>query len=112
MPAEEACVVQILLFRDGVLVELLVVGVGELDVLETFVRRDEAVTDDLDLWLVGDGLQVWVKNTALCVERFPVAVAFRQGVEAASELILGFWRETGLVLKDEDVATIECVTNG
>lgn len=62
VPAVEARVVEVLGLGDGVLVEGLVVGVCEFDVLEAFVGGDEAVADDLDFWTAGDGLEIGVED--------------------------------------------------
>lgn len=56
VPAVEAREVVVLFGRDLGGVEGAVVGVAELEIGEAFVGGDEAVTDDLDLGLVGDGL--------------------------------------------------------
>jgi hypothetical protein len=84
-------------------VEGPVVWVLELDVLESFVRLDEAVADNLDLWLVGDGLQVWVQDAALSVQSLSMAVAGGSWVEALSQLELCLWGDVLLVLEDNDL---------
>lgn len=56
MPAVVAGVVEIFSLRDDRLVEGLVVGVLQLDILETLIFWNEAVADDLHLRLVRDGL--------------------------------------------------------
>ena len=60
MPAVKASKIQIVSFGDRGLMEGFVVGVLQLDVLETFVLRHESIADDLDFGLVGYGLQVRV----------------------------------------------------
>ncbi len=111
MPAVEARVCEVVLFGDGVLVELLVVRVHEGDVGEAFVLGDESVADDLDFGLVGDGLEVWVEDAAFGVEGLAVAVADGGGIEAVREVVLGFGGAGGLVLEDDDVLFVEGVAD-
>ena len=109
VPAVEARVGEVVGGGDGGGVEGAVVGVAEGDVFQAFVGGDVAVADDLDLGLVGDGLEVGVQDAAgLGGEGGgPVAVRGRQGVEAVGELVLGARRQVGLVLKDEDLVLEE-----
>lgn len=82
VPAVEACVGEVVLGGNGVLVEFLVVGVHEGDVGETFILGDVTVADDLNFGLVGDGFEVWVQDAALGVESLAVAIAGGGGVKA------------------------------
>lgn len=91
MPAVEARVGEIVLGRNGVLVEFLVVGVHKGDVGEAFILGDVAVADDLDFGLVGDGFEIWVQDAAFGVESFAVAVAGGGGIKAVGQVELGFW---------------------
>ena len=88
VPAVEAGVVVVVFVGYAGLVEGCVVWVLELDVLEAFVFRDEAVADHLDFGLVGDGFEVWVENGSFGVDGFAMAVGLGGGVEASSELCL------------------------
>ena len=111
MPAVEAGVGEVVLSGNGVLVELLVVRVDEGEVGEAFVFGDEAVADDLDFGLVGDGLEVWVQDAAFGVEGLAVAVADGGGIEAVREVVLGFGGAGGLVFEDDDVLFVEGVAD-
>ena len=91
VPAVEARVGEVVFRGDGVLVEFLVVRVHELDVGEALVRGDEAVADDLDFGLVGDGLQIRVQDAAFGVEGLAVAVADGGGIKAMGQFVLGLW---------------------
>lgn len=62
VPPIEPCVVMVVFIADLSLVEGFVMGVLELDVGEAVVRGDKAVTDDLDLGLGGDGLEIRVQD--------------------------------------------------
>lgn len=92
MPAEKSGEVGILGVRDGVFVELAVMGMLEADVLQTFVLGEEAVADDLHLRLMRDGFQVRVQHAAFGVQSFTVAVAVSVRIEAFVEFKLGFGR--------------------
>jgi hypothetical protein len=54
VPAVEVCVHEVFIIRYAILVKDFVMRVFECDVSETFVGIDEAISDDLDLWLVRD----------------------------------------------------------
>lgn len=107
VPAVEVGVVAIIVRRDGVLVEGLVVRVAEGEVAQAFVFGDEAVADDLDLGLVRHGFEIRVQDAAFGVEGFAVAVAVGARVEALGELELGFGREAGLVFEYEHLVLVE-----
>ena len=109
MPSVEAREVNIVYLGNRVLVELLMMWVDQLNVLETLVRRNQTIADDLHLWLMWHGLQIRVENTTLGVERFSVAVTLGSRIEALSELILGLWRQAGLILEDDDMLPIQDV---
>lgn len=111
MPSVETSVVEIFGFRDYGFVEGLVMRVLELDVLEAFVLGHEAVSDDLNLRLVGDGLEVGVEDASLGIESLAVAVAGGSWVEALGQFELGLWRHMGLVFEDEDLVLEESVMN-
>lgn len=74
MPSVETGEVQIVLFRYNCGVERLVVWVSQLDILQPFVLLDEAISNDLDLRLVWDRLEIRVQDGSFCVERLAVAV--------------------------------------
>lgn len=86
-----------------------VVGVAEGDVGEAAVGGDVAVADDLDLGLVGDGLEVRVEDGAGFGGEGggAVAVGGGEGVEAVGEFVLGARGDVGLVLEDEDLVLEE-----
>ena len=111
VPAVEVRVREVVLVGDGVLVELLVVGVDELDVGEAFVLGHEAVADDLHFGLVRDGLEIRVQDAAFGVEGLAVAVADGGWVEAMGQVELGFGGAGGLVLEDDYVGFVECVAD-
>ena len=90
MPAVEARVREIILFRDRMLVEFLVVRMHELDVGKAFVLGHKAVPDDLDFGLVWYSLDIWVQDAALGVEGLAMAVTDGGGVEAVGQFVLGF----------------------
>ena len=102
----EPGVVEILFLGDGLLVEFVVVRVDQFGVLQTFILRNEAITDDLNLRLVRDGLEIGVEDTAFCVEGLAVAVAASSRVETASQLGLGTWGEIGLRLDANDMVVV------
>lgn len=111
MPAIEAGVGEVQLGGDDGGVEGAVVGVPQLNVLQALVRLDEAVADDLDLGLVGDGLEVRVEDGALGVDDLAVAVRGGEGVEAVGEVELGLGGRVGLVLEDKDLMLEESGAN-
>lgn len=88
VPSVEACEVEILRLWDDGLVEGLVMWVLELDVLQAFVGRYQAVADNLDLRLMWDSLQIWMQDGALCVESLAVSVASGLRIEALGQLKL------------------------
>lgn len=88
VPAVEAREVEILGFRDDGLVESLMMRVLELDVLKTFIRRNKAVADDLDLRLMWNCLQVWMQNGALRVKSLAVSIASGVRIEALGQFEL------------------------
>jgi hypothetical protein len=70
--------------------ECAVVRVAQAEVGQPLVLLDEAIANDLDLWLVGNGFEIGVEDGALGVERLSVTVgaaSFR--VEALGDLVLG-----------------------
>lgn len=74
VPSVKPGEVQIVLFRYSRGVEGFVVWVSQLDILQPFVLLYEAISNDLDLWLVRDRLEVRMQDGSFCVERLPVAV--------------------------------------
>lgn len=44
-----------------------VVRMFQLDVGQAFVRVNQPVANDLDLWLVRNGLQVWVEDAPFAI---------------------------------------------
>jgi len=111
MPPVETCEVEIILCRNDRLVESLVVWMLELDVLQSFVLWHEAVADDLHLWLVRNGLEIWVQDAPLRIECLAMAVARSFGIEALGEFELSLWRYMSLVLKYHDLVAEERVTD-
>lgn len=102
MPAVKAGEVVVVFLWDRIAVEGAVVGVFEVDVVEALVGVDDAVADDLDLWLVRHGFQVWVEDAAFGVEGLAVPVLRGGGVEALGEFVLGSRGEVVLVFNDYD----------
>lgn len=74
VPSVEAGVVEVLLIGDRGRMESAVVRVAKLDVLQTLVFFHEAVSDDLDLGLMRNGLEVRVQNRALGIQSLAVTV--------------------------------------
>jgi hypothetical protein len=74
---------------------------AQLDVLEPFILGYFAVTDDLNLGLMWDSLQVRMKN-GLLRRRDGVAMSVRSGtgIEAIGKDILGARGEVGLGFED------------
>lgn len=109
VPAVEAGVGEVVGGGDGGGVEGAVVRVAEGDVGEARVGGDVAVADDLDLGLVGDGLEVRVEDGAGFGGEGggAVAVGGGEGVEAVGEFVLGAGGDVGLVLEDEDLVLEE-----
>lgn len=54
--------------------ESLMMRVLQTNIAQTFVLSDGPVANDLDLWLMGDGLQIWVQDAALCIEGLAMPV--------------------------------------
>lgn len=75
------------------------------DVLEALEFGYRAIADDLYLWLVWDGLQIWVENGSFCIDSLAMAVRLSLGVETLSEFELCSWREILLVLEDDDLVS-------
>lgn len=88
VPAVEAREIEVLGLWDDGLVESLVVWVLEFDVLEAFVGRYQAVADNLDLRLMWDCLQVWVKDRALGVKSLSMSIAGSLRIEALGQFEL------------------------
>lgn len=104
VPPVEAGKVKVLLWRDDSRVKGLVMGMSQLDVLQTLVVLDEAIANDLDLGLMRDRLEVWVENGSLGVQRLAMTIRARSfGVESLGDLILRLGREVALVLEDKDL---------
>jgi hypothetical protein len=75
--------------------------VAELDVLQPFVLGHFAVTDNLHLGLMGDGLQVRVENGLLGGgDGVAVAVRSGAGIEAVGQEVLSARCEVRLGLED------------
>lgn len=87
--------------------EGLVVRMLERDVLQAFEFSNVTVTNDLDLRLVRDGLEIRVQNGAFGVEGLAVAIAGRRWVKEAGDFVLGFWCEGLLVLEEDDLVLVE-----
>ena len=111
VPTVEACVSEIIDFRDRVLVKFPVMRMHELDVLQAFVLRDQTITNDLDFWLVWNGLKIWVENAAFGVKGFAVSIALSVGIESVGKLILSFGRAARLTLKYYDLGPVEGLTD-
>lgn len=112
MPSVETGEEGVFVLRDGGGVEGPVVRVAKLDVGQAFVGRDEAVADDLDLRLVGDGLEVRVEDGAFGVEGLAVAVGGGGGwVEALGDGVLGFGGDVPLVPDEDHLVPEEGVTD-
>lgn len=89
MPSVESREVQIILLRDNTLVEALVVRMLQSDVLQALVFVIVSITNYLDLWLVGDCLEIWVKNGSLGIKGLSVAiVAFTSWVKSFGDFVL------------------------
>jgi hypothetical protein len=43
-------------------VELFVMRVNQCDILQAFIFIIMSVSNDLNLWLMRDGLEIWVKD--------------------------------------------------
>lgn len=108
MPAVEMREISIILSWDRVEVPGSVMRVVELEVGETFVGRDGAVADDLDLWDGRDGREVFVQDATL-VDGFAVGVDTGRRIEASGELVLSFWSEVVLVFDEDYIVLVEGV---
>ena len=67
MPPVEPGVVAVIFGTDSLLVESLVVRVLERNVFQSLERCNGPVSDDLNLRLVGNRLQIRVQDGTLCV---------------------------------------------
>jgi hypothetical protein len=67
VPPVEPSVVAVIFGTNSLLVESLVVRVLERDVLQSLERCNGPVSDDLNLRLVGNRLQIRVQDGTLCV---------------------------------------------
>jgi hypothetical protein len=81
------------------------------DVLEPFVLRHAAIADNLDLRLVGDGLEIGVEDGALGIKRLAVSIRGGGGVETLCELKLSLGADVGLVLEDKNLVLEQSITN-
>ena len=89
MPSVESREVQIILLRDNTLVEALVVRMLQSDVLQALVFVIVSITNYLDLWLVGDCLEIWVKNGSLGIKGLSVTIAaFTSRVKSFGDFVL------------------------
>ena len=87
-------------------------GMSELDILQTFILFYKTVTDNLDLRLMRNGLEIRMKNRALCIDSLPMTVracSFR--IETLSDFVLSFGRDVTLVFEDEDLMGEEGFTD-
>lgn len=60
---------------------------------------------------MGNGFKIGMENASLRIQRLAMSVIVRCWIEALRELILRLWREVFLVLENNDMVAIECVTN-
>lgn len=112
MPSVEPREVQVIFIRDAGSMERPVMRMAELDVLEPFVLGYFAVTDDLHLGLMRDGLQVWMEDGLLRGwNGIAVAVRSGAGIEAVGQEVLSAWCEVGLGFEDQDLVGKESVTD-
>lgn len=98
-------------FWDYGLVECLVVWVLELDVFEAFVRLDEAVANDLDLWLMWNGLEVRMEDAFLSIQSLSVTIRCGLWVEFVRQSELGLGRYMRLVLEDNYLVSEESISD-
>jgi hypothetical protein len=112
MPAVETSEIVVFIIGNVVLVECSVVRVFQLDILQPFVRRNKTISDHLNLWLMGNSLEIRVKDAPFSVKSLAVAIVVRCGVKALCELVLCFWGEFVLVLEQDDVMMIQRITDG
>jgi hypothetical protein len=91
--------------------ECPVVRVPELDVLQTLVGRHKAVSNDLDLGLMRNRLQIRVQDRAFCIQSLAVAIVgsgFR--VKSLGEAVLGLGRDVRLIPDDENLMPEQSIT--
>lgn len=98
MPTVEPRKLPILVAGDRIAVKVSVMRMSQLHVLEALVGLHEAVPFDLDLGLVGDGLEMSGQGL---VGGFVVAVLVCSWVEAFGEFVLGFRGEVLLVFEED-----------
>lgn len=112
MPSVEPGKVQILLIWDSGGMECAMVRMSELNVLQSFVLLNKAISNDLDLGLMRDGLEIRVEDRALCVNGLSMAIRARSfRIEALGNIILGLGGKMVLVLEDENLVGEECFTD-
>lgn len=109
MPPVEPRKIQIILLGNDTVMEGPMVGMTELDVGQTFIGRYKTITDDLNLRLVRNGLQIRMEDAGLRVgRRGTMAVGgCGGGIEALGKLILSVGGGMSLVLQDEDLVSVE-----
>ena len=81
MPTVESHVFKIFFLYNRVLVKGTMMRMSESDVLKSFIRWDESITDDLNLMLIRDGLEIWMKNLTFAIQSFAVTVICCCGIE-------------------------------
>lgn len=111
VPAVEASEVEVIFGRDGGGMESLVVGVLEPDIFQTLVFRHRPIADDLNLGLMGYGLQVGMKDASLRIERLAVAVGRCDGIKSLGQLKLSLRGDSSLVLENQDLVSEQRITN-
>ncbi|KAH9845069.1 hypothetical protein Tdes44962_MAKER06928, partial [Teratosphaeria destructans] len=111
VPPVEAGIVPVVLLGDGGLVERLVMRVSEPDVREAFEVGHGAVPDDLDLRLMGDGLEVGMQDALRRVQRLPVSVGLDRRVEEPRQFVLRPRAEVLLAFEDHDLVLVECLAD-
>ncbi|CAG9936837.1 unnamed protein product [Clonostachys rosea f. rosea IK726] len=111
VPAVEPGEVEVLCVWNCSVMECPVVRVPELDVLQTLVGRHKAVSNDLDLGLMRNRLQIRVQDRAFCIQSLAVAIVgsgFR--VKSLGEAVLGLGRDVRLVPDDENLMSEQSIT--
>lgn len=111
MPPVEPGEVQVVGGRDRGCMEGLVVRMAQPEVLQTLVLRHEAISDDLNLRLRWNRLEIRVQDGPLGVDGLPMTVRVGHGVEAPGELILSLGGHMALVLEDQDLVVEESITD-
>lgn len=106
MPSVEAGEVEIFLFRNDILVESLVVRVLQSKVLQALVFLVLSIANDLNLGLMRNGLQIWMKHGTLCIQGFAVAISGGLWVELLGKQILCLWSQSVLVLENNDLVGV------